>query len=98
MIRPNYSTQNQSAQTTAKALYENFVVHYGLPARIQGDLRANFESKLIWGLCRLTGLKKPCTILYHPLGLKRTLQNMLELLKKVLNKLEVSCLDHTPCT
>ena len=31
----------------AKALYENFFIHFGFPARIHSDQGANFESKLI---------------------------------------------------
>ena len=39
-----FPTRNQLAKTTAKILFENFVVHYGFPASDQGR---NFESSLI---------------------------------------------------
>ena len=60
-------TRNQSAYTTAKALYENFFVHYGFPAKIHSEMGANFESKLIRKLCDITGIKKTRTTPYHPM-------------------------------
>ena len=54
-------TCNLTAQTTAKALFENFFLHYGFPARIHSDQGANFESKLIQSLCSLTGMWKTRT-------------------------------------
>ncbi|MFI0459984.1 MAG: DDE-type integrase/transposase/recombinase, partial [Candidatus Thiodiazotropha endolucinida] len=81
-------TRNQTAQTTAKVLFENFFLHYGLPARIHSDQGANFESKLIQSLCSLTGMKKTRTTPYHPKGngmverFNKTLLNMLGTLEE----------------
>ena len=51
---------------TAKALLDNFVIHYGLLEKILSDQGKNFKSKLIAGLCRLMGTKKLGTSPYHP--------------------------------
>ena len=76
-------TKNQSATTTAKALYDNFFVHYGFPSKLHSDKGATFESKLIRKLCQYTGIKKTRTTPYHPMGngmverFNRTLLDML---------------------
>ena len=96
-------TRNQTAQTTAKALYENFFVHYGFQARIHSDQGANFKSKLIQSLCSLNGMKKTRTTPYHLMGncmaerFNRTLLNMLGTLEesqKVYWKSHVSTMTH----
>ena len=61
-----YVTQSQMAQTMTKALWDNFVVHYGLPEKILSDQGRNFESEVIADLCKLTGTKKLRTNPYHP--------------------------------
>ena len=53
-----FPTRNQLAKTTAKILFENFVVHYGFLARIHSDQGRNFESSLIKELCGLAGVHK----------------------------------------
>jgi hypothetical protein len=76
-------TKNQTAKTTAKILYDLFVVHYGFPTKIHSDQGANFESHLIKDLCNLAGIVKTRTTPYHPMGngqcerFNRTLLNML---------------------
>ena len=99
-------TQNQTAQTSAKALYKNFYVHYGFPTDIHSDQGAtcNFESKSNQSLCSLTGMKKTNTTPYHPMGngmvkrLNRTLLNLLwniEESQKADLKSNVSTMIHT---
>ena len=61
-----YATQSQTVLTMAKALWDNFIVHYGLPEKILSDQGRNFESELIAYLCRLMGTMKLRTSLYHP--------------------------------
>ena len=72
-----------SANTTAKALFENFVVHYGIPFRIHSDQGGAFQSKVLKELCKLLGMAKSRSSIYHPEGnglterFNRTLLGML---------------------
>jgi len=66
-------TTNQTAITTAKALFDKFIVHYGFPSRLHSDQE----------LCQIAGVQKSRTTPYHPMDngmterYNRTLLNML---------------------
>ena len=61
------STRNQTAKTTAQALY-SFFLHYRFPLKLHSDNGKNFTSKTIKELCKLSGIEKTRTTVYHPMG------------------------------
>ena len=96
-------TRNQTARTTARALFVNFFVHYGFPAKIHNDKAVDFESKVIKKLCRVASVLKTRTTPYHPMGngmterFNKTLLNMLGTLNEKQKsdwKAHVSTLTH----
>ena len=76
-------TKNQSAKTTARALFDNFICHYSFPARLHSYQGRNFESEVIKELCSIASIDKSRTTFYHPMGngmpkrFNQTLLNML---------------------
>ena len=61
-----YACKNETAYTTAKIFWENFVRHYGFPNQIISDQGRNFESDFIKELCKLADIDKIRTTPYHP--------------------------------
>ena len=62
-----YPSKTQTAQATAKMLWENFIKHYGFPKKILSDQGRNFESELISELCKIAQVEKVHTTPYHPM-------------------------------
>ena len=60
-----FPTKTQTAQTTAKVLWDNYICHYGFPEKIISDQGRNFESDLIKEFCNLAKVKKLRTTPYH---------------------------------
>ena len=60
-----YASKTQTAQATARILWDNFICHYGFPEQFISDQGRNFESDLIKELCKIAGVKKLHTTPYH---------------------------------
>ena len=92
-------TKNESALTTARALYQNFITVYGVPTRIMSDQGRNFESKLIKELCTLTGMDKSRTTPYHAMSngaCERFNQTLLKLLGTLSQDKKAKWKDYLP--
>ena len=78
-----FPTRNQLAKTTARVRFDQFIVHYGFPARIHSDQGRNFESAVIKELCSIAGVQKSRTTPYYPMGngmVERFNQTLLKML------------------
>ena len=78
-----FPTKNQTAKTTARILFDQFIVHYGFPARIHSDQGQTFESNLIKELCSIAEVEKSRTTPYHAMGngqVERFNQTLLQML------------------
>ena len=51
-----YPSKTQTAQATARILWDNFICHYGFPEKFISDQGRNFESDLIKELCKIAGV------------------------------------------
>ena len=98
-----YPSKTQSAQATARILWDNFICHYGFPEKFISDQGRNFESDLIKELCKIAGVKKVHTTPYHPQGngqcerFNSTLCNMLGTLSEEEKsdwKSHLGCMTH----
>ena len=60
--------KNQTAETVAKHLFEDYVKEHGLPEALHTDQGRQFESRLVQDLCQKLGIKKSRSSAYHPQG------------------------------
>ena len=98
-----YPSKTQTAQATARILWDNFICHYGFPEKFISDQGRNFESDLIKELCKIAGVMKVHTTPYHPQGngqcerFNSTLCNMLGTLSEEEKsdwKSHLGCMTH----
>lgn len=81
-------TRNQKAQTVARCLWDQFLVHYGFPEKLHSDQGPDFESNIIRELCKIAGIRKVRTTPYHPRGnpVERFNRTLLQMLGTLENK------------
>ena len=77
-------TRDQTASTTARALWSTVILPFGCPMRLHADQGPNFESAVMRQLCDLYGVSKSRTTPYHPAGngrVERMNQTLLDMLR-----------------
>ena len=80
--------RDQTAETTASALFYEIFCTHSFPEFIHSDQGRNFESALIEKLCELCGIEKTRTTPYHPEGngqTERHNRTLVEMLSKSIN-------------
>ena len=61
-----YPLADTEASTCMRVVYNNFFSRFGLARQLHSDKGANFESKLVAELCKITGINKTRTTAFHP--------------------------------
>lgn len=87
---------DQKARTVAKALWNDFFIHYGIAERLHSDQGRDFESAVIKDLCLLLGIKKTRTTPYHPSGnpVERFNRTLLQMLGTLQEENKIKCCDY----
>ena len=61
-----YVTNNHTARTTARVLYNEFFLVFGFPRQLMSDQASEFTGQVISELCDLLGVTKIRMSPYHP--------------------------------
>jgi transposase InsO family protein len=61
-----FAVPDQSSETTARTLLEEFISRFGAPLEIHTDQGRNFQSEMFRNLCKLLGVTQTRTTPYHP--------------------------------
>ena len=61
-----FVTNNHTAYTTARVLYNNFFSVFGFPQKLMSDQGTEFTGDMIAAMCKLLGIEKIRTTPYHP--------------------------------
>ena len=61
-------TRNQTAQTVAKAVVQEWFFRYGVPCWIHSDQVCCFDAKIVTELYKIYAIQKSRTTSFHPMG------------------------------
>ena len=81
-----YVTPDQTGKTVAKFLYQGYISIFKAQTRLLSNWGVNFTSIIINEMCKLLGMRKLWTMLYHPQmnGLvERSHQTIMQMIRKL---------------
>ena len=90
-----FVTQNQTAQTTARVLYNEYFSVFGFPQRLMSDQGTGFTSKVIQAMCSLLGIEKIRMTPYHPQS-NGSAKRVDQMLQRMIGKLDPECRQKWP--
>ena len=82
-----FVTQNQTARTTARVLYNKYFSVFGFPQQLMSDQGTWFTSKVIQAMCSLLGIEKIRTMLFHPQA-NGSAERVHQTLRRMIGKLD----------
>ena len=82
-----FVTNNHTAHTTARVLYNNFFSVFGFPQRLMSDQGTEFTGDVIAAMCKLLGIEKVRTTPYHPQS-NRSAERVHQTLQRMIGKLD----------
>ena len=80
-----YVTNNHTARTTARMLYNEFFSVFGFPRQLMSDQASKFTGQVISELCNLLGITKIRTSPYH-LQTNGTVERVHQMLRRMIAK------------
>lgn len=61
-----YARHNQTAQSVAQCLFDDYVLLHGIPEALRSDKGQQFQSEMVQRLWQLLGITKTRTAPYNP--------------------------------
>ena len=92
-----YVTPDQTGKNIAKFLYQGNISIFRALARVLSDWGANFMSSVINEMCKILGVKKFQTMLYHPQNnglVERLHQTIMRMIRKLGKDKKANWLGH----
>jgi transposase InsO family protein len=84
-----FTVPDQSSETTARTLVEEFISKFAAPLEIHTDQGRNFQSEIFRNFCKLLGVTQTRTIPYHPASngqVKRFNRTVLQMIRCHVDK------------
>lgn len=84
-----FAVTDQTSETTAKKLVEEFIARFGAPLEIHTDQGRNFQSDLFKAVCKLFGATQTRTTPYHPASngqVERFNRSLLQMIRCYINR------------